>query len=134
VSDASAILTALTTDVTTAVAGVTVTLEDVNFAGVKAEELPYCRLLLVDYTVEPLDWGQERRTWTVSGVLAIKATDSTTRETMQLLLDAIRDQVFADPTLDASVHIAFCATIVPYSHPDDGKIYGDFSVNAEKVV
>lgn len=133
-SDAGNILTALTADVTAAVAGVTVTLEAVNFAGLKAEELPYCRLLLVDYTVEAVDWGQEKRVWTVACLLAIEDTEATTRETMQLLLDAIRDKVFDDPTLDAAVHIASCAPIVPYSNPDEGRVYGEFSVQAEKGV
>jgi hypothetical protein len=131
VSDAGDILTALTTDVTTAVSGVTVTLDTVNFADLKAEDLPYCRLLLVDYSVEILDWGQEQRTWTIAGVLAVEGG---TREAMHLLLDGIRDQVFADPTLGSSVERASCATIVPDSHPEDVHVYGTFNVQAEKVV
>jgi hypothetical protein len=133
VSDAGDIITALTADVTTAVSGVTVTAAAVNFADLKAEDLPYCRLVLADYSVEILDWGQEQRTWTVAGLLAIDAKGGT-REAMQVLLDGIRDQVFADTTLGGSVERASCATIVPESHPEDVHVYGHFSVQAEKVV
>lgn len=130
-SDAGDIITAITADVVTAVAGVTVTLDAVNMQKIKGEDLPYCRLLLVDYTAEHIDWGQEQRTWTVHGVLAVEGG---TREAMQLLLDAIRDEVFADPTLDGSVKRASCAPLVPYSHPEGQIVFGEFSVQAEKVV
>jgi hypothetical protein len=131
VSDAGDILTALTTDVEAAVTGVTVTLDNVNMATVKGGDLPYCRLLLVDYTVEVVEWGQERRVWAIAGELK---TEPSTREAMQLLLDAIRDAVFSDSTLDAAVDVATCAPLVPYTAPDEPCVFGGFTVLAEKVV
>jgi hypothetical protein len=131
VSDAGDIMTALTTDVAAAVSGVTTVLTATNPEALNADDLPWCRLLLVDYSVDHVDWGQEQRTWTIHGLLVVKGG---TREAMQLLLDGIRDQVFTDPTLGGSVERASCAPIVPYSNPDSGQVHGEFSVVAEKVV
>jgi hypothetical protein len=130
VSDAGDIITALTTDIEAAVAGITVGLVPVNFQELMDVDLPYCTLLMVDYTVEPLDYGQEERTWTFVGVLA---QEEGTREQMQTKLDAIRDQIFTDRTLGSNVDDASCAPIVPYSHGDDPYVYGEFSVQASKV-
>jgi hypothetical protein len=131
VSDAGDIMTAITTDVETAVSGVTVGLDPINFDKLSSADLPYCVLVMVDYSAEHLDWGQEQRSWTILGVLA---QDGGTREAMQLLLEAIRDEVFDDPTLDSAVDRASCAPLIPYSHGDDARVFGEFSVLAEKVV
>jgi hypothetical protein len=131
VSDAGDILTALTTDVETAVAGVTVSLAPVNFAQLTSDDLPYCVLVMADYTAEHLDWGQEQRTWIIFGVLA---QEGGTRETMQTKLEAIRDEVFSDPTLNSTVHRASCAPLALYSHGDEARVFGEFSVSAEKVI
>ena len=132
-SDAGDILTALTTDVETAVSGVTVVLTASHPGDLKAADLPWCRLLLVDYSAEHLDWSQEQRTWTIHGLLVVEGG---TREAMQLLLDAIRDEIKGDTTLNpgvASLDRASCATGEPYSSPDDAQVLGAFNVQAEKV-
>ena len=129
-SDAGDILTALTTDITTAVSGATVTLEAVNFDDLKAQDLPYCRLLQLDYSTEPIDYGQEQRIWTIAGVLAVEGG---TREAMQIHLEGIRDQIGADPTLGSLVDRASLAPGVVASHPEEARVYGEFSVQAEKA-
>ena len=129
-SDAGDIMAALTTDIETAVSGVTVTLEAVDFDSLKAEDLPYCRLMQIDYSAEPVEYGQEQRTWTIAGVLAVEGG---TREAMQLLLEGIRDQVFADTTLGGAVDRASLAPGVVESHPEEVRVYGEFSVQAGAV-
>jgi hypothetical protein len=130
VSDAGDILTALTTDVEAAVSGVTVALTATHPDDLVGADLPWCRLLVVDYAAELLEWSQEQRVWTIHGVLIV---DGGTRDAVQLLLEAIRDEVFDDPTLDGSTDRASCAPIVTYSAPDDPRVYGEFSVEAGRV-
>jgi hypothetical protein len=124
-------MAALTTDIETAVSGVTVVLTATNPTDLVTADLPWCRLLLVDYAVEALDFQQEERVWTFAGLLVV---DGGTREAMQVLLEGLRDQVFADLTLGSTVHRATCAPLVPYSNADDPLVYGEFSVQASKVV
>ena len=130
-SDMGDILTALSTDVSTAVSGVTVSLVPRNPEDIKNDDLPFCILLLTDYGVTTLDWGQEERTWTIYGLLVTKGG---TREAMELLLEAIRDEIFSDPTLDSAVDRSTCAPIVPYSGDESKQMFGEFSVQAVKVV
>jgi hypothetical protein len=130
-SDAGDILSAISTDVAAAVSGVTVSLLAEDPKKIGTATMPWCRLLMVDYSVEPLDYAQEERTWTIAGLVV---EDAGTRETMQTKLEAIRDQVFADATLGSVVKRATCATLVPYSSPDDARIMGEFFVSAVKVV
>jgi hypothetical protein len=130
VSDAGDILTALTADVQAAVSGVTVGTDPINFDQLAAVDLPYCVLVVAEYTAEHLDWGQEQRTWAVVGVLA---QGGGTREQMQTKLEAIRDQVFADPTLGSAVDRATCAPLDTESNADDTRVFGVFSVEAEKA-
>ena len=130
-SDAGNIITAVTADVVAAVPGVTVGLDPINVDNLVTIDLPHCILLLTGYSVETVGWGQEERTWTIKGTLIVKGG---TREAMQLLLDAIRDQVFADKTLDGSVHKSVCTPLVPYSQVDSERVTGEFAVLATKTV
>lgn len=129
-SDAGAILTALTTIVETAVDGVTVAVDPTSFTKLTTDNLPYCILTHEPYASEQLVYAQERRTWVVLGQLAVNGG---TREATQLLLEAIRDAVLADPTLGSSVDSAFCAPNDAFTNPDDPRVFGDFNVTAEKV-
>jgi hypothetical protein len=129
-SDAGDIITALTTDIETAVSGVTVGTEPITFDDLTDKQLPYCVLIIGEPGAERIEWSQEERTWPVLGVIAQQGG---TRETMQTKLEAIRDQVVADPTLGSNVDDAIVGALVVYSHADDARIYGEFSVEAKKV-
>jgi len=130
-SEAGDMITALTTVVEDAVTGVTVLTDPINPEKVKIDDLPACLLFQIDYSVEPLEYLQEERTWTFFGELIVKGG---TRETMRLALEAIRDAVFDDPTLDGSAHVATCAPLVPYTQTDSEIVYGQFSVQARITV
>jgi hypothetical protein len=129
-SDIGDILTALTADIEAGVSGVTVSLLPTTYDEIVSKDLPYCVLALVDYSVDPLEWGQEERTWTIAGSIC---QDGGTREQMQTKLEAIRDQIFADQTLGATVDRATFAPGVPFSHSDSQHVFGEFGVRAEKV-
>ena len=129
-SDAGDILTALTTDVEAAISGVTVGTDPITSDDLTAGQLPYCVLLQIEYGAEPLEWGQENRTWTVAGGIV---QNGGTREQMLVKLEAVRDQVNADTTLGGTVDRAQVAVVAYYSHPDDARVFGEFSVSAEQV-
>jgi hypothetical protein len=129
-SDASDIVDAILADVTTAVTGVTTSTAVVQPDDRPDEDFPLAIILQTEYDVEPLDWGQENRIWTVDVALF---QIGGTRETMQTKLEAVRDQIGADTTLASSCDRAVCVTAIPESHPDAARIAGIFVVRAEKV-
>ena len=80
---------------------------------------------------ERLDFKQERRR--ITGSVAIAMRDST-RETMNLRLEAIRDLIFADvAVLPGGVDGWFAESGVTISNPDDSVIYGTLTVTSEEV-
>ncbi len=129
-SDASDIVDAILADVTTAVGGVTTSTEPVLVDGRPDSAFPLAMILQTEYDPDPLPWLQENRTWTVSGVVWQAGG---TRDTMETKLEAIRDQIAADPTLGAKCDHAVFANAEPESHPDSNRISGVFVVRAEKV-
>eukprot|EP00919_Chromeraceae_sp_WS-2016_P023938 GHVR01056790.1.p1 GENE.GHVR01056790.1~~GHVR01056790.1.p1 ORF type:complete len:124 (+),score=29.36 GHVR01056790.1:200-571(+) len=113
----------------TAISGLTTSLEAVG-PEVNAEDLPYLTVLQTQYEVEEIDWGQERRVWTVSGALY---QDGSTREALHLKLEAFRDAIFGDKQLGGLVDRASLADSVPDSNPDSHVVMGFWAVRAEKV-
>lgn len=130
-SVAGDIVTALLADIATAIAGVTTSKEAVSVVELRGEDFPHAMVLQIDYQPEPLDWGQERRTWTISGTVV---QEGGTREEMQTKLEDIGTQIAADPTLGGAVDRATFASSLSHSHTDSPHLFGVFAVQAEKVV
>ena len=129
-SDASDIVDAILSDVTTAVAGITAFKEVVRPDKRPDSDFPLAMILQTEYEPERLDWGQENRTWVVS--VAIWQAGGT-RDAMETKLEAIRDQIAADPTLASSCERSVFAAAVPTSNPDSSRVGGFFTVTAEQV-
>jgi len=137
-SDISDIVDAILTEVEAAVSGVTALTTVVHPDDRPDEDFPLATVLQTEYDVEPLDYLQENRVWTVSVVLWEEASKQSgdglgTRETMQTKLEAIRDKIVADPTLGGTCDRAMCVTAIPESNPDASRIAGVFVVRAERV-
>ncbi len=127
-SAAGDIITALLADITTAIAGVTTTAEAVSITDLRDEDFPHAMVLQTDHESENLDWGQQLRTWTISGTVIQKGG---TRETMQTKLENIGIEIAADTTLGGSVDRATFSSSVSHSHTDSPFIYGVWVVSAE---
>lgn len=97
---------------------------------IPVDQFPAARILATDYDLNPLDYLQEQRVWVVSAALWIAAG---TREDMQTHLEAIRDAVYAEPTLGGIVDRAFVASSLPESHSQASQIAGLLVLRAEKV-
>jgi hypothetical protein len=129
-SDVSDIVDAVLVEVASAVSGVTTSKEVVQPDTRPAEDFPFAMVVQTEYDTEPLPWLQENRIWTISG--ALWQADGT-RDTMETKLEAIRDEIFGNPTLSGACDQASCVVLVPESHPDDRLIAGLFVVRAEQV-
>ena len=126
----SDIVDAVIVDLEAAILGITTMREPVAVDAVPDDQFPLAVVLQTEYDMEPLDWMQENRIWTIS--VAIMQAGGT-RDTMKTKLEAVRNQLFNDPTLDNAADRALCITSVPDSHPDDTRIAGLIVVRAEKV-
>lgn len=130
-SVAGDMITAITTDIEAAIAGVTVVATTVVVDDLPEEDFPFAALYQTDYSGDVLEWGQEKRTYTIRGLLAeFKGT----RETMALKLEAVLAQIIADPTLDGSVEHATFGSSLVHSHSDEERIFGTFFVEGEVTV
>jgi hypothetical protein len=130
-SDAGTLVTAVLADVAAAVSGVTQLSASTSLDALNDEQFPVVMILQTEYEVEPLDWRQERRIWTISGTLGQVGG---TRDDMATKLEACRAQTTTDPTLGGAVEHAIFAGAVPEQHTDSARIYGVFAVRAEEVV
>lgn len=124
------IIDAIITDIGTAIGGVTTEKENVSIAQLKSEDLPRVRVVGSLFESDPLDFLQETHRWTVELMLV---QSGGTRETLETKIEAIRDQIFADPTLGAKVDRAYMQSSVPHSQPDAKRLIGRIVVIAEKV-
>ena len=112
--------------------GETVTLSyDPNaFDAVQKSELPYARILFVEEEPERLAFKQERRRVTGQVAICMIEADS---EDVDARIEAIRDLIFADETLTATVDDIACEAGVTISNPDDPKKYGTLDISTEEV-
>ena len=125
------IVDAIIVDVGVAVTGIDTEKENIPISSLKAEDLPHVRVIGSLFQSEPLDdFLQEQHRWEVELMLV---QDGGTRETLETKIEAIRDQIFADPTLGAKVERAYMQSSVPHSQPDAAKVIGILVVIAEKV-
>ena len=113
-------------------AGETVTLgyDPIDIDTVPKDQFPYAILLFAEEDPERLAFKQERRR--VSGTVAI-AMINATRENVNARIEAIRDLIFADETLNSSVDDITCEAGRCVSNPDDEIKYGTLDISTEEV-
>ena len=128
------IRTAVAAHVTTAFtnAGDTVTLkaDPIAFDSLPKDHFPVAIILFDEDEPERLEFKQQRRR--VVGRISL-ATIGTTREVMDLRIEATRDLIFADPYLGATVDDLTAEAGLTISNPDDGKVYGTLDITTEEL-
>ena len=130
-SQAGDIVTQILADAAEAIPGVSQFADARSLDRLPGDALPAVMILATDYEVEPIaEHRQQRRVWTVSGTVI---QEGGTRSDMHAKLEAIRDQIDADPALAALVDHAYMAGSIVHSHEDGSRIFGTFVVRAEKV-
>lgn len=132
----NSIRTAVATHVTTAFTGygetVTLFADPDSFDNVRQQSFPCARILFVEEAPERLPFKQERRR--VVGEVAIAMYGETiTRETVDLRIQSIRDRIYADPYLSASVDSIVAEAGITISNPDDRIVYGTLDITTEEV-
>ena len=137
-SRVKAIRTAVETHISASIPGVTITNEPIGFDPMPPKgDFPHAVVLVFEEDPERLDFKQERRRVRVTIALAVLTTAGdtaeATRETLDLSMEAIRDAIFADPDLGATVDDVSCEAAVVVSGPEDTIVYGEFEVITEEV-
>jgi hypothetical protein len=118
------------------ISGVTITHEPVALDSIPKDQFPHAIALYQEATPERLGFRQERRVVTgqiVLGYLTAGADPEDVRETCDLALQTIRDAIFADDTLSASVDYITADSAVVFSQADDEKVYGTLEIVTEEV-
>jgi len=99
--------------------------------GVGAARYPAVWAWVEDYTSARIDFLQEEREFTVEGRVE-RAGEDESRETVQTLLDGLRDAIEADPTLGGLVETALFTDGGVTSLQEAGAVFvGSFTVVAE---
>lgn len=124
------IVDAIIVDVKAAVQGIHTETENFSLSRLTHRELPHCGVISTAYASEPIDFRQELQTWEVDLTLV---QSGGTREDLEVKIEAIRTQIFADPTLGGKVDRAFMLSAVPHSQADSEKLIGEIRVTATKV-
>ncbi len=136
-SRVKAIRTAIETHVTASFAGITITNDPKAFDSLQKHQFPHAIIIFTEDDPERLDFKQERRR--VIGEVAIADittpgdTAEATREDMDLKLETIRDAIFADPDLSATVDDVSCDAAFTSSGQEDAKVYGTLDIVAEEI-
>jgi hypothetical protein len=115
-------------------AGETVTLfaDPDSFENVQQEQFPAARIIFVEEAPERLPFKQEQRR--VIGEIAIAMYGETiTRETVDSRIESIRDRIFADPYLTATVGGITAEAGITISNPEDRLVYGTLDITTEEV-
>ena len=126
----TAVAAHVTTAFTNASETVTLYANPNTFESLPEEKFPAAIVLFVEEDPERLDFRQQRRR--VVGEVAI-AMMATTRETVDARLEAIRDLIFADEDLSASVDDITAEAGITFSSPYDSKVYGSLEITTEEV-
>lgn len=115
-------------------AGETVTLssDPKSFDSVPADQFPHAIILFIEEEPERLSFKQERRR-VVGEIHLCDAGETVTREVMDSRIEAIRDLIFADPYLSASVDDLTAEAGATISNPTARKVYGSLDVTTEEV-
>jgi hypothetical protein len=117
----------------------TVTFSDtpVSIGDQPADLLPFAVVIVAEDEPERLDFKQERRRVVCNAVVGVAvasgATLAATREIVDVGIQGVRDAIFADELLSASVDDVSVNAGVAYSGADDSIVYGELEVQTEEV-
>jgi hypothetical protein len=111
---------------------VTTSADPDSFESLNQDEYPHARIIFVEEDPERLAFKQQRRR--VIGEVAIGMSDeATTRETVDSIIEDIRDGIFADETLGGLVDDITAEAGVTFSNPDERKVFGTLEISTEEV-
>ncbi len=132
-----AIRTAIETHVNTAFSNPTIFNEPILIDDQPNDQFPIAMILFKEEEPERLDFKQERRRVTGQALIAILTTPGDTaeaaRESMDVQLQGVRDAIFADPYLTASVDDVRVAAAETISGTADAYVYGEIEIITEEV-
>jgi len=123
--------------VSTAISGVTITNQPAAFETLPDNDFPHARVLFVEEEPERLDYKQESRV--VNGQVAIailrggEQTVEEAREVVDQHLEDIRDALFADDELGATVDDISCDQSEVFSSEEETLIYGTLDISTREV-
>jgi len=126
----SAVAAHVTTAFTNAGDTVTISSDPKAFASIPKDQFPHAIIIFAEEEPERLAFKQQRRR--VSGQIAIAKHD-TTREVINLRIEAIRDLIFADEYLGASVDDITAEAGAAISNPDESVFYGTLDITTEEL-
>lgn len=132
-----AIRNAVEVHIATAFSGITITNEPKLLGDVPKDQLPFAVVLFGEEDPERLDFKQERRR--VRGQVHIVVlttagdTAEATRETVDLGMEVLRNEIFADETLTGTVDDVSCDAAEVFSGKEDTRVYGALEVITEEV-
>jgi len=136
-SRATTIRGLIETIITTADSNLTFSYDPVLFDNVPKDQFPHCIILTEEEAPERLDFKQERRrvltTVWLGYLVTPGSTAAATREALQLILEAIRDGIFADPDLTSTVDGSTISDTGIAQGRDEMRIYGSLEVTSEEV-
>lgn len=131
-----AIQTAVAAHVTTAFTNasetVTISYQPIASDTIKRESLPHAVVIFVEEDPERLPFKQQRRR-VVGEVSLLMVGETVTREVMDSRIQSIRDLIFADPYLTATVDDITAEAGVTISNPEDRSIYGTLDISTEEI-
>jgi hypothetical protein len=128
------IIDAVLSNVNSVFPKLTVTTEAELVDGRPATDFPVAVIFETEYDIEPLPYRQENRIWIITGSIWIVERDGVEpRDDMRDKLEAVRDVLFADYTLDGLVDSCSIVSAFAESHPDSRTVAGLIAVRAEKV-
>ncbi len=105
------------------------------FDNVKKEQMPAAITLFAEEEPERLPFKQQRRrvTGEIHIAMASDGATAVTREVVDARIEAIRDLVFADEDLGATVDDITAEAGFTTSNPDDPIFYGLLEISTEEV-
>lgn len=132
-----AIRTLVEAHLTTGFSGITFTNEPTTFRAISKDKFPHAIVVFIEEEPERLDFKQERRRVVGEIHVALLTTPGDTaeaaRESMDVQLEAVRDAIFADPYLTASVDDVRVAKAETISGVEDSLVYGEIDIITEEV-
>jgi hypothetical protein len=133
----STIRAAIETHVGTAFSGITISNSPVVLGELSKDQFPHALILFAEDEPERLEFKQERRRVIGSIEIAVLTTPGdtaeTTREVVDLNMETLRDAIFADPDLSATVDDVSCEAATTFSGKEDSFVYGTIDIRAEEV-
>lgn len=125
------------THVTSQIPGVTVSNDPNAFHNLPSEAFPHALITFEEDDPEILDFKQERRRVVGSITLGYLKSDDDdekiSREIANLDIEEIRDAIFADPDLSATVDNVRVEAAFLFTGRDDPKVYATLEVSTDEV-